>query len=180
MATLPSSGSPGLVDGRAVVRCAHCKLAQYVTASGNCRRCSQPLQIDGGPGRVQAAPAPEPPPVLNPLPKNLAESAKALRILRGWSQAQLAQRMGGLPRTYVSKIESGRVMPTLGSLKRLAEALEVEVARLISSDGIHVADLRDPFLAALASHLPRLSDGDRRVILATAERMALHAKERAA
>jgi transcriptional regulator with XRE-family HTH domain len=32
-----------------------------------------------------------------------------------------------VPRTYISKIENGKAIPTLGSLERLAEALEVDM-----------------------------------------------------
>jgi len=46
-----------------------------------------------------------------------------LRHVRNLSQRQLAARMG-VPRTYISKIENGKAMPTLSSLDRLARALQ--------------------------------------------------------
>ncbi len=63
--------------------------------------------------------------------------AKAIRSLRqrgGLSQRQLALRMG-VPRTYVSKIENEKATPTLSSLARLAQALEVSVPDLLRACG---------------------------------------------
>jgi transcriptional regulator with XRE-family HTH domain len=66
-----------------------------------------------------------------------------------------------VPRTYVSKIENGKAIPTLGSLERLASALNVDVYHLLRDARSHRADevaaiFRDPFLAEIASLLPRL------------------------
>jgi transcriptional regulator with XRE-family HTH domain len=66
-----------------------------------------------------------------------------------------------VPRTYISKIENGKAIPTLGSLERLADALEVDVTQLVRDarskrDDEVAAILSDPFLAEIASLLPRL------------------------
>ena len=49
----------------------------------------------------------------------------ALRI----SQEELARR-SGLQRTYISDLERGTRNPSVGSIHRIAQALEVPVARL--------------------------------------------------
>ena len=36
-----------------------------------------------------------------------------------------------VPRTYISKIENGKAMPTLSSLDRLARALQVDISALL-------------------------------------------------
>jgi transcriptional regulator with XRE-family HTH domain len=61
----------------------------------------------------------------------------ALRKLRGWSQAELAER-AGLGRTHISRIEAGRYAMTLETMQSLAEALGMTV------------DIIDPALADLA------------------------------
>jgi transcriptional regulator with XRE-family HTH domain len=53
-----------------------------------------------------------------------------MRRARHLSQRQLAGRMQ-VPRTYISKIENGKAIPTLGSLERLATALGVEMRQLV-------------------------------------------------
>jgi len=66
-----------------------------------------------------------------------------------------------VPRTYISKIENGKAIPTLGSLERLADALEVDVTQLVrdarsNRDDEVAAIFADAFLAEIASLLPRL------------------------
>jgi len=91
----------------------------------------------------------------------VAAQVRDIRRARHLSQRQLAGRMQ-VPRTYISKIENGKAIPTLGSLERLAQALEVEVSQLVRDsrsrrDEEVEAILSDPFLAELATLLPRLN-----------------------
>jgi transcriptional regulator with XRE-family HTH domain len=56
---------------------------------------------------------------------------KALRVRRKLTQAELARKIG-VTEAYVSMIESGaRRTPSLTTLKRLARALGVSVAKLV-------------------------------------------------
>jgi transcriptional regulator with XRE-family HTH domain len=54
----------------------------------------------------------------------------ALRI----SQDELAKR-SGLHRTYVSDLERGGRNPSVGSIQKIAQALQVPVAKLFEQDG---------------------------------------------
>lgn len=56
---------------------------------------------------------------------------RELRIERGLSQEELAQR-AGLDRTYVSQAEQGRRNATLRTLQKIATALDTELAVLIA------------------------------------------------
>jgi transcriptional regulator with XRE-family HTH domain len=90
----------------------------------------------------------------------VAGQVKEIRRARHLSQRQLAGRMQ-VPRTYISKIENGKAIPTLGSLERLAEALQVDVCQLVRDarsrrDEEVASILADPFLAEVAALLPRL------------------------
>ena len=64
--------------------------------------------------------------LLVPLPPVVLTLAVAIRAARrrlGLSQRQLAARIQPtVPRTYVSKLENEKAMPTLSSLARLASA----------------------------------------------------------
>ena len=61
-----------------------------------------------------------------------------------------------VPRTYISKIENGKAIPTLGSLERLAAALDVDISQLVRDsrsvrDEEVAAIFADPFLAEIAA-----------------------------
>jgi transcriptional regulator with XRE-family HTH domain len=85
---------------------------------------------------------------------------KQIRQARHMSQRQLAGRMQ-VPRTYISKIENGKAIPTLGSLERLAAALGVDISKLVQDSRSRREEevgaiFADPFLAEIAGLLPQL------------------------
>jgi len=84
-----------------------------------------------------------------------------LRTRAGLSQRQLAQRMH-VPRTYVSKIENEKACPTLSSLERLADALNVRVPDLLTINGPTLEDdirelQHDEFVSELIPFLRKLN-----------------------
>jgi transcriptional regulator with XRE-family HTH domain len=113
----------------------------------------------------------------------VAGQVREVRKARHLSQRQLAGRMQ-VPRTYISKIENGKAIPTLGSLERLAAALEVDVCQLVRDtrsirDEEVAAILADPFLAEIAALLPYL-DQMQRIIVSGAARDASMGRRRSA
>jgi len=109
-----------------------------------------------------------------PVPANteagmqVAAQVRDIRRARHLSQRQLASRMQ-VPRTYISKIENGKAIPTLGSLERLALALEVDVCQLVRDSRSRREEevgaiMNDPFLAEIAALLPRLDSLHRTLI----------------
>lgn len=164
------------VEAREVLRCAHCTLVQFRTVNSLCRRCHKPLEID------------EPEPALPQLVVssgssnanqddiNVARSVREIRQSRGLSQRQLAARMD-VPRTYISKIENAKAMPTLSSLERLAKALEIEVCALLRdrrsrAQAEVAAIMADPFLAEVASLVEQLDGFQRSMFLNQVREMA--------
>ncbi|MGD0729935.1 MAG: helix-turn-helix domain-containing protein [Terracidiphilus sp.] len=107
----------------------------------------------------------------------VAALVREVRRARHMSQRQLAGRMQ-VPRTYISKIENGKAIPTLGSLERLAKALQVDVRQLIrdsrSRRDEEVASLlADSFLAEIAALLPQLDQLKRTLIYGAVRDAAL-------
>jgi transcriptional regulator with XRE-family HTH domain len=145
---------------REVVRCEHCTLVQFRTNNNLCRRCHKALDIEELPA---LGPVPVPDHRMETNAEaglQVAAQVREIRNARHLSQRQLAGRMR-VPRTYISKIENGKAIPTLGSLVRLADALEVDLCQLVrdtrSRREEEVASiLADPFLAEIALLLPRL------------------------
>lgn len=157
------------VPQREVVRCEACKLVQFRTASDNCRRCKKSLLPE--PPKVQpsialvleaSADVPDAGP-------QVAAAVRDLRHVRNLSQRQLASRMG-VPRTYISKIENGKAMPTLSSLDRLARALQVDISALLRDAPTRHRDeaavlLNDPFLAEVAKYAAHLTSTQKSIFL---------------
>ncbi len=65
---------------------------------------------------------------------NLRNNVKALRMARGWSQAELARR-AGISRAAVSAIEIERLVPSVAAALSLAEAFGCRVDALFSLNG---------------------------------------------
>ena len=63
--------------------------------------------------------------------QRLASNLRRLRLDRGWSQEEFADR-AGIHRTYVSDIERGARNPTITVVERLAEGLGVTASELIT------------------------------------------------
>ena len=156
------------VEQREVLRCDHCSLVQFRTANAMCRRCHKCLEVE--------LPEPEPAPLaLVPTQPEkqdgiqVATAVRDLRHVRNLSQRQLAARMG-VPRTYISKIENGKAMPTLSSLDRLARALKVDIASLLrDATNRHseetVVLTADPFLAEITAYTPQLNELQRSIFI---------------
>ena len=112
--------------------------------------------------------------------------ASAIRMLRqksGLSQRQLALRMQ-VPRTYVSKIENEKAVPTLSSLQRLATALEVGVADLLKGSGRTLEDeiddlMSDEFISQIMPFLAQLDAMHRSTLLAQVRDLSLHPRRSA-
>jgi transcriptional regulator with XRE-family HTH domain len=106
----------------------------------------------------------------------VARAVRDLRLERNLSQRQLAGRMQ-VPRTYISKIENGKATPTLSSLERLANALEVDICKLVydarSRRNEETANiLADPFLAEIAPYVAQMDALQRSIFLNQVRDMA--------
>jgi transcriptional regulator with XRE-family HTH domain len=66
-----------------------------------------------------------------------------------------------VPRTYVSKIENEKATPTLSSLQRLANALEVSVPELLSGGCTREREIRelmaDEFISEIIPFINQLN-----------------------
>lgn len=63
--------------------------------------------------------------------KALYSNIKALRIAKGWSQEELALRLGYKDRSMLAKIEAGKVDITVGKVEAFADAFGVAPVDLI-------------------------------------------------
>lgn len=148
---------------REVIRCKVCGLVQYRTRTGNCRRCVRAL-----PPKVEFL---IPPPAPQELPgddrqlfekwpnretvENIGQRIRQLRESRAMTQSQLQAR-SRVSRSYLSRIESGQMTPSLGTLEKISEALGVGLNRFFVPESNGEALLEDPFIQGLRPYLRQL------------------------
>jgi transcriptional regulator with XRE-family HTH domain len=153
---------------REVLRCDHCKLVQFRTSADTCRRCKKSLLPELPKPEAVISLVPEPVAKVESGPQ-VAAAVRDLRHVRNLSQRQLAARMN-VPRTYISKIENGKAMPTLSSLDRLARALQVDISALLRDAPTRHQEesavlLADPFLAEIAKYAVHLDATQKSIFL---------------
>ena len=77
-------------------------------------------------------------PAALPTPSALGRRLRAARLAKGWTQAQLGERLLGLdePNTAaprISRYERGMHTPDLGTIERLAQLLDLPAAYFVAS-----------------------------------------------
>jgi transcriptional regulator with XRE-family HTH domain len=75
--------------------------------------------------------------------RSLAEAVRRLRSARSWTLDELAAR-SGVSRRLVVQIEQGEANPSIGTLLRLAGALEVTLTDLVSDEKTTNVGVRTP------------------------------------
>jgi transcriptional regulator with XRE-family HTH domain len=113
---------------------------------------------------------------------NIGEVIRTYRSQRGLSQGDIERRTG-LLRCYLSRVENGHTVPSLETLAKIAEAMDISLADFfpgtettrdretqkmlgeLSQDEIR-------FLVEIKRYTTTLSDGDKRLVLAMIRKMA--------
>ena len=155
---------------REIVRCPHCDLNQFMPIKPICRKCGKVL-------------FPAPPAAIEPImdlstdrPEStqdlvdfISERIFELRKLRNLTQLNVAEKMN-VPRTYINKIENGKVLPGISSVERIARAFGISVYEFMLNprDVKELHFLADPFLVSLVEHISKLSPSQKEVVLRSA------------
>jgi transcriptional regulator with XRE-family HTH domain len=147
---------------REVIRCKTCGLVQYRTRTGNCRRCVRALpqrlefMIPTTETVEEAAVEPTQETHANQeTVENIGQRIRQLRESRSMTQSQLQSR-SKVSRSYLSRIESGQMTPSLGTLEKISEALNVGLNRFFIPESDGEALLEDPFIQGLRPFLHQL------------------------
>ena len=169
MAPLSAAQSSETAAEREVLKCEHCRLVQFRTTANTCRRCKKSLLPELPKPQTSIALVAPPEETEEEGGIQVATAVRDLRRVRNLSQRQLAARMN-VPRTYISKIENGKAMPTLSSLDRLARALQVDISALLRDAPTRHKDetavlLGDPFLAEIAKYAAHLNATQKAIFL---------------
>jgi transcriptional regulator with XRE-family HTH domain len=150
-------------SSREVIRCKTCGLMQYRTQTGNCRRCQRHLPTKNGfviPFRVplkdEGDVAKTPSKLTNrEMVEKIGQRIPHLRTSRGLTQGQL-QKRSSVSRSYLSRIESSQMTPSLGTVEKLSKALGIGLNRFFIPDSCCEALLDDAFIQGLRPYLGQL------------------------
>ena len=112
---------------------------------------------------------------------DIGKRLRDIRVAKGLSQRDMEKRTGQLP-CYLSRVENGHTEPSLRTLEKLAQALEIELSQLFVGGGGEPVPVRrlvnegtreDPEELKLVRAFRNLKRKDRQVVLwvvATLER----------
>jgi transcriptional regulator with XRE-family HTH domain len=87
--------------------------------------------------------------------ENIGHRIRQLRETRGMTQSQLQAR-SRVSRSYLSRIESGQMTPSLGTLEKISEALGVGLNRFFLPESSSETLMEDPFIQGLRPFLRQL------------------------
>jgi len=113
---------------------------------------------------------------------NIGEVIRRYRGDRGLSQGDIERRTG-LLRCYLSRVENGHTVPSLETLAKIAEAMEINLADFFpTGDSLRERNSRNMlgelseqevrFLAEIHKYTTTLSDADKQLVLAMIRKMA--------
>ncbi len=100
------------------------------------------------------------------------------RLQKGLSQGDIEKRTG-LLRCYLSRVENGHTIPSLDTLAKIADALDMPLAQFFAEDSLghdmDVQKLTDDelrFLTQIRRYSSNLNDSDRKLLLAMVKKFA--------
>ena len=109
---------------------------------------------------------------------NIGEVIRSYRSDRGLSQGDIERRTG-LLRCYLSRVENGHTVPSLDTLAKIAQALDIPLAQFFAEDSLgremNTQKLTDDelrFLTQIRRYATNLNDSDRKLLLAMVKKFA--------
>src|ERR1700748_644592 len=116
------------------------------------------------------------PPV--PEPINIGVTIRGFRWQKGLSQGDIEKRTG-LLRCYLSRVENGHTVPSLDTLAKIAQALDIPLAQFFAEDSLgremntqKLSDDELRFLTQIRRYATNLNDSDRKLLLAMVKKFA--------
>jgi len=99
---------------------------------------------------------------------NFGQKLRQLRIEKGLTQQQLAERLGYKTNSYISDVESGHFIPSKDKLKKIARALDVPfkvLEDMLLESRLEALGIKEPELLSLFKDIPSLPKRDKRAII---------------
>jgi transcriptional regulator with XRE-family HTH domain len=108
----------------------------------------------------------------------IGTTIRAFRLQKGLSQGDIEKKTG-LLRCYLSRVENGHTVPSLDTLSKIAQALDIPIAQFFADDSLsrqlNMQKLSDDelrFLNQLRRYSSNLNESDRKLLLAMVRKFA--------
>jgi len=108
----------------------------------------------------------------------IGTTIRAHRLQKGLSQGDIEKKTG-LLRCYLSRVENGHTVPSLDTLAKIAEALDLPIAQFFAADSLShqlntqkLSDEELRFLTQIRRYSTNLNDSDRKLLLAMVKKFA--------
>jgi transcriptional regulator with XRE-family HTH domain len=108
----------------------------------------------------------------------IGTTIRTYRLQKGLSQGDIEKKTG-LLRCYLSRVENGHTVPSLDTLSKIAEALDLSIAQFFSEDSLgrqfnthKLSDDELRFLTQIRRYSNNLNESDRRLLLAMVKKFA--------
>jgi transcriptional regulator with XRE-family HTH domain len=103
---------------------------------------------------------------------------KGYRLQKGYSQGDIEKRTG-LLRCYLSRVENGHTIPSLDTLAKIAEALDLPLSQFFAEEALDremttqkLTEEELRFLTQIRRYSTNLNDSDRKLLLAMVKKFA--------
>lgn len=110
---------------------------------------------------------------------NIGATIRTYRLQKGMSQGDIEKRTG-LLRCYLSRVENGHTIPSLDTLAKIANAMELPIAQFFGENQTNGSLKKLPrltedevrFLSQIRRYTISLNDSDRKLVLTMVKKMA--------
>jgi transcriptional regulator with XRE-family HTH domain len=113
---------------------------------------------------------------------NIGETIRNYRLQKSMSQGDIEKRTG-LLRCYLSRVENGHTIPSLDTLAKIAQAMDLQLAQFFAdsatengANGRTAPQLSEDevrFLSQIRRYSPNLNESDRKLVIAMVKKMAV-------
>jgi transcriptional regulator with XRE-family HTH domain len=108
----------------------------------------------------------------------IGTTIRAYRLQKGLSQGDIEKKTG-LLRCYLSRVENGHTVPSLDTLSKIAQALDLPIAQFFADDSFgrqfntqKLSDEELKFLTQIRRYSTNLNESDRKLLLAMVKKFA--------
>lgn len=108
----------------------------------------------------------------------IGTTIRAFRLQKGLSQGDIEKKTG-LLRCYLSRVENGHTVPSLDTLSKIAQALDIPIAQFFADDSLgrqfntqKLSDEELRFLTQIRRYSSNLNESDRKLLLAMVKKFA--------